>query len=260
MLGLDIVRFQPAVARRRSGVSRPLSRQLRSGLAVSVAGAFGLLLTACTTTGTRALDTNVPLAAAPDLAGAAPMGTRVWRSPELAAAERAASAYQVPPATVYRGLGSYYADLSPEQVDQVAATCTRDVRTAVAKRFKVVDQPAPGVLTLQLILARLVPPRPEYQAPTGYNIAGPALSVGMPEAGGSSAGTMTISGKFLDSQSGKLLVAFSSPVSPTVMDLPAPGRPTRALDFADAACEQFAGDLVRAMIRQRTNTGTLPPQ
>jgi hypothetical protein len=44
------------------------------------------------------------------------------------------------------------------------------------------------------------------------------------------------------------------------MDLPAPGRPTRALDFADAACEQFASDLVRAMVRQRQNTGTLPPQ
>jgi Protein of unknown function (DUF3313) len=241
-------------------MARLLSRQSRAIASVSAVGAFGLALAACTPPGTRALDTSVPLANAPDLAGAAPMGTRIWRSPELAAAERAASAYQIPPATVYRGRGSYYADLSPQQVDEVAATCTKDVRDAIGKRFKVVDAPGPGVFTLQLILARLVPPRPQYNAPTGYNIAGPALSVGMPEAGGTTAGTMTMSGKFLDSQSGNLLVAFSSPVSPTVMDLPAPGRPQRALDFADAACEQFADDLVRAMVRQRTNTGTLPPQ
>jgi len=226
---------------------------------LSAVGAVGLALAACTPPGTRALDTNVPLTAAPDLSGAAPMGTRVWRSPELATAERTVSAYQVPPATVYRGRGSYYADLSPQQVDEVAATCTKDVREAISKRFRVVDAPGPGVFRLELVLARLVPPRPEYNAPAGYSFAGPALAVGMPDAGGSTAGTMTISGKYVDSQTGNLLVAFSSPVSPTVMDLPAPGRPARALDFADAACEQFATDLVRAMVRARQNRGTLPP-
>jgi len=261
MRGFNISGYQGTEAQRRSGTARLLSRRSGTVLSLSVAGtALGLLLSACTNPGTRAIDAGVPLTAAPDLAGAAPMGTRVWRSPELAAAERAASAYHIPPATVYRGRGSYYADLSPPQVDEVAATCTKDVRDAIGKRFRVVDAPGPGVFTLQLVLARLVPPRPEYNAPAGYNLAGPALAVGMPESGGSTAGTMTISGKFLESQTGKLLVAFSSPVSPTVMDLPAPGRPQRALDFADQACEQFAGDLVKAMIRQRTNTGTLPPQ
>ncbi|WP_158258289.1 DUF3313 family protein [Rhodopila globiformis] len=259
MRGPDMRRFQEAGPQRRSGMAGLLSRQSRSMLAASVAGAFGLLLAACTPPGARALDTNVPLTKAPeDLSGAAPMGTRLWRSPELAAAERSASAYQIPPATVFRGRGSYYADLSPDQVDQVAAMCTRDVRSAVARRFRVVDQPGPGVFRLELILARLVPPRPQYAAPAGWNFAGPALSVGMPEAGGSTAGTMTMSGKFIDSQNGNLLVAFSSPVSPTVMDLPAPGRPQRVLDFADAACEQFADDLVRAMVRQRQANGTLP--
>jgi len=70
---------------------------------------------------------------------------------------------------------------------------------------------------------------------------------------------MTVAGKFLDSQTSKLLAAFSSPVSPTVMDLPAPGRPARALAFADEASEQFASDLVKAIVRQRQNAGALPP-
>ncbi|PPQ35291.1 hypothetical protein CCS01_08050 [Rhodopila globiformis] len=260
MRGSKVVRSRETETQCRSGVVRLLSRQSRAVLSFSAIGAFGLLLSACTPPGARALNTNVPLTKAPeDLSGAAPMGTRLWRSPELAAAERSASAYQIPPATVYRGRGSYFADLSPDQVDQVAAMCTRDVRAAVGRRFRVVDQPGPGVFRLELVLARLVPPRPQYAAPAGWNFAGPALSVGMPEGSGSTAGTMTMSGKLTDSQNGNLLVAFSSPVSPTVMDLPAPGRPTRALDFADAACEQFADDLVRAMIRQRQANGALPP-
>jgi hypothetical protein len=225
--------------------------------AIALAAAAGLLLAACTPPGTRALDAGVPLAPAPDLAGAAPSGSMIWRSPELGAAEHAASAYVIPPATVYRGRGSYFADLSPSQVDQIAAMLTRDVRTAIGRRFKVVDAPGPGVFTLELILVNVTPPRPAYV--TSGERAVSALAVGMPDAGGTVAGTMTVAGKFTDSQTGKLLVAFSSPLSPTVMDLAPPGNSARALDFAEAASEQFASDLVRAIVRQRQNSGALPP-
>nr|WP_294509597.1 DUF3313 family protein [uncultured Rhodopila sp.] len=216
-----------------------------------------MLLAACTPPGTRALDAGVPLAPAPDLAGAAPGGSVIWRSPDLAESERGASAYVISPATVYRGRGSYFADLSPAQVDQIAARLTEDVRTAVGRRFKVVNAPGPGVFTIELILVNVTPPRPAYIGSGPYAIS--ALAVGMPESGGTTAGTMTVAGKFLDAQTGKLLVAFSSPVSPTVMDLASPGNPSRALDFAGAASQQFAADLVRAIVRQRQNSGTLPP-
>lgn len=219
--------------------------------------AAGLLLAGCTPPGTRALDAGVPLAPAPDLAGAAPGGSVIWRSPELASSERSASAYVIPPATVYRGRGSYFADLSPAQVDQIAAKLTEDVRAAVGRRFKVVNAPGPGVFSIELILVNVTPPRPAYVGSGPYAIS--ALAVGMPDSGGTTAGTMTVAGKFLDAQTGKLLVAFSSPVSPTVMDLASPGNTARALDFAEAASQQFAADLVRAMIRQRQLTGTLPP-
>ncbi len=225
--------------------------------ALGALAAAGLLLVGCTQPGTRALDAGVPLAPAADLSGAAPNGTVVWRAPDLGSSERTASAYMIPPATVYRGRGSYYADLSPAQVDDIAATLTRDVRAAVGRRFKVVDAPGPGVFTLELILVNVTPPRPAYVSSGPYAVS--QLAVGMPEAGGTNAGTMTVAGKFLDSQTGKMLVAFSSPLSPTVMDLAAPGRSSRALDFAEAASEQFASDLVRAIVRQRQNNGTLPP-
>jgi hypothetical protein len=221
------------------------------------AAAAALLLAACTPAGTRALDANVPLAPAPDLAGAAPNGSVIWRSPDLATSERGASAYVVSPATVYRGKGSYFADLTPAQVDQIAAMLTTDVRTAIAHRFKVVNTPGPGVFTIELVLVNVTPPRPAYVSSGPYAIS--ALAVGMPEAGGTTAGTMTVAGKFIDAATGKLLVAFSSPLSPTVMDLASPGNSARALDFADAASKQFATDLVNAIVRQRQNTGTLPP-
>jgi hypothetical protein len=191
------------------------------------------------------------------LNGAAPNGSVVWRSPDLGASEHSASAYQIPPATVYRGRGSYFADLSPTQVDQIAATLTKDVRAAIGRRFKVVDAPGPGVFTVDLVLVNVTPPRPSYVSSGPYAVS--QLAVGMPEAGGTNAGTMTVAGKFLDSQTGKLLVAFSSPLSPTVMDLANPGNSSRALDFAEAASEQFASDLVRAIVRQRQNSGALPP-
>jgi hypothetical protein len=221
------------------------------------AAAAGLLLAGCTPPGTRAVDAGVPLAQAPDLAGAAPNGSVVWRSPDLGAAEHAASVYTIPPATVYRGRGSYFADLTPSQVDQIAAMLTRDVRTAIGRRFRVVEAPGPGVFTVELILVNVTPPRPVYV--TSGERAVSALAVGMPDAGGTTNGTMTVAGKFIDSQTGKMLVAFSSPVSPTIMDLAPPGRSARALDFAEAASEQFASDLVRAIVRQRQNTGALPP-
>jgi hypothetical protein len=223
---------------------------------IGLAAAAVLLLAACTPPGTRALDAGVPLTRAPDLAGAAPNGSKIWRSPDLAAAEHAASAYAIPPATVYRGRGSYFAGLSPSQVDQIAAMLTKDVRTAIGRRFKVVDAPGPGVFTVELILVNVTPPRP---AGTDDQDAVAALAIGMPNAGGTIAGTMTVAGKFIDSQTGKMLVAFSSPLSPTVMDLAPPGDPARALDFAEAASEQFASDLVRAIVRQRQNTGALAP-
>jgi hypothetical protein len=235
---------------------RAIAAQRRIGRFASGAGlAVGLMLAGCTNPGARAIDANVPLTPAPDLTGAATPGVTVWRSPDLQAGQQA-SAYLIPPATVYRGRGSYYADLSPQQVDDVAAQITKDVRAEVARHFKVVDTGGPGVSSINLVLVRVVPPRPDYvsSGPTS-NVVGSALAVGMPEAGGTTAGTMTVAGKFIDTQTGALVVAFSAPVSPTVMDLPTPGRPGRAFDFAGVASQQFASDLVKAMIRQRQNSG-----
>ena len=233
-----------------------LARSLMKDMASCAAAA--LLLSACTNPGTTALGINVPLAPAPDLAGAATPGVVVWRAPELAARERAASGYLIPPATVYRGRGSYFADLSPQQVDEIAADLTKKVRAEVGRHFKVVNATGPGVYTLDLILVKVDPPRTQYVGSGPYNIS--ALAVGIPDAVGTIAGTMTVSGKFTDSETGKLLVGFSAPVSPQVMDLAAPGNPARAIGFARAASQQFASDLVKAITRTRQNIKAMVPK
>ncbi len=233
---------QPTASSRMRSARKPL-------MSMGVVAMMGMLLSACTNPGTAALGTNVPLKPAPDLTGSATPGLRVWRSPDLAASERAASAYMIPPVTVYRGKGSFYSDLSPQDVDQVAAMLTQNVREEMGRHFKLVNQAGPGVVTISLILAKITPPHADYSAagPSGI----PGTLVGMPEGPGTTAGTLTVSGKFTESQTGALLVGFVAPVSPQVADLPRPGTPARALEFADAASHQFASDLVNAVLRQR---------
>jgi hypothetical protein len=164
----------------------------------------------------------------------------------------------IPAVNVYHGKGSFYSDLTPQDVDQVAAMLTKDVRDEVARHFKVVNQPGPGVMTISLTLAKITPPHADYSAagPSGI----PATLVGMPDGPGTEPGTLTIAGKFLSSDSGKLLVGFVAPVSPQVMDLPRPGTPSRALEFAESASHQFATDLVNGIIRQRALNGLPTPR
>jgi hypothetical protein len=229
----------------KSPTRSKIARAIVPVSAAAVLAATTVLLSACNP-GKAALDTNVPLKPAPDLKGAATPGVRIWRSPDLA--QHLASAYIIPPVTVYHGEGASFADLTPQEVDGIAAGLTKEVRAEVGRHFKVVNTPGPGVATIELILVRVDPPRFEYVGSGPYEIS--ELAVGMPNAGGMTAGSLTISGKFIDSDTAKLRVAFIAPVSPQVMDLPAPGNPARALDFAQAGSEQFAADLVHAMLRE----------
>ena len=166
-----------------------------AGLSTASLAVIAVLLSACNP-GKAALDTNVPLKPAPDLNGAATPGVLIWRSPDLAERERMGVAYLIPPATVYRGKGSNFADLSPEQVDQIAAGLTKEVRAEVARHFRVVNAAGPGVTTLDLILVKVTPPGINYVGSGPYEIS--ELAVGMPNAGGTTAGTLTISGKFVE--------------------------------------------------------------
>lgn len=230
------------------------TRSMTAGGAAIVA--LGLLLSGCTNPGKTALGENVPLKPAPDLAGAATPGVVIWRAPDLAQ-ERVASAYLIPPVQVYHGRGSWYSDLSQQDVDQIAANMTQIVRSEVGRHFKVTNTAGPGVVAINLTLAKITPPHANY---TPVGPFSEEVAADMPAGQGTMAGTLTVSGKFVDSDSGKLRVGFVAPVSPQVMDLPRPGNPARALDFANVASQQFANDLVNAMIRQRQNSRMATPQ
>ena len=210
--------------------------------------AAALLLAGCESAGQQALGTNVPLASASNLSGAATPGVRVWRSPELASYERTATAYEIPPATVYRGAGSEFSGLTPQQVDEIAANLTAEVRQQFSRRFRVVNAPGPGVFSIQLIIARIVPPHPIPITSGPYDFS--ATVIGMPNAQTTSSGEMTVSGRVTDASSGKLLAGFVAPVSPQSMGMDTTNS-NDSLAFAKAASEQFASDLVAAVVRQR---------
>ena len=211
--------------------------------------ATAVLLSACSNPGKTSLDTNVPLTRDPALQGTVSPGTLVWRSPDLAEHERGASSYLIPPAVVYHGKGSDFANLDPQQLESIANDLTRETRTAIGHRFKVVSAPGPGVFRLELNLVKISPPAPAYISNGPYDWS--ESVVGMPNAQRVSAGTMVVSGKFIDAVSGKLLVGFVTPVSPQVMDMSDPSAPGSTSRFAQEATQQFATDLVAAIVRQR---------
>ncbi len=230
----------------RRGMTRIAGSSL---IGLALAAATMLSLSACSDPGKASLDSNVPLARAPELEGTVSPSALVWRSPDLAEHERAASSYLIPPATVYHGKGSSFGNLSPQEIDAIANDLTREVRAAIGHRFRIVNTPGPGVFTLQLILVKVTPPAPAYISNGPYDWSDAVI--GMPDAQKTTAGMMVVSGKFIDSPSGKLLVGFVTPVSPQVMDMGSPSALGAAYRFAQLATQQFASDLVAAIVRQR---------
>ena len=226
----------------RSGTAAIINRLM-------LTAATAVLLSACSNPGKTSLDTNVPLTRDPALQGTVSPGTLVWRSPDLAEHERAASSYLIPPAAVYHGKGSDFANIDPQQIESIASDLTRETRAAIGHRFRIATAPGPGVFTLELNLVKVTPPAPAYISNGPYDWADSVI--GMPNAQKINAGTMVVSGKFIDSVSGKLLVGFVTPVTPQVMDMGNPSAPGEAYRFAQQASQQFATDLVAAIVRQR---------
>jgi Protein of unknown function (DUF3313) len=217
------------------------------GAAFALAAAVALPLSACSygnpvSIGTAALATDVPMKSAPDLSGTLPAAVVIWRAPDLANYERVASSYLIPPATVYRGRGASFGGLDARQA---AADLTTDVRTAMGRRFKVVDAPGRDVLTLDLILVSIEPAATYYY--TGSAIY-EQVWLSSPDSVYTTAGRVTIAGKISTSETGKLLVSFVAPIIPDVPDTPGTSNPAQAVKAANG---QFAADLVAAIIRQR---------
>ena len=235
--------------------SRMLIRLTKSLIPATLLAAT---LAACTTTAEKALGTNVPLSTDRAAEGPGTTGVMVWRSPDLAEHERAASAYYIPDATVYHGRGSGFADLTPAQIDQVAAQVTQDVRKSIGRHFKIVKTPGPGAFTVELVLIKVAPPGPAYISNGPYDWS--ASVVGMPNAQTTTAGQMTVAGKFIDAVSNKLLVGFVAPVSPQSMDLASQADAGSTVRFAQRASTQFASDLTAAIIRQRQLASAAPPR
>jgi uncharacterized protein DUF3313 len=202
-------------------------------------------LAGCTQpTAESTLGTNVPLASAPNLAGAATPGLQVWRAPDIA--QYRPTGFYIPPATVDTGTESQFSGVD---ASQVAAMLTEDVRRAVSRRYPVANTPGPGIHTLQLVLVRVVVPHQMYISNGPYPWAN--AIVGMPNLATAGGGEMTVAGKFTVSSTGKLLAAFVAPVNPNDMMMGMPSGPSGAMAFARDASQTFATNLVASIVRQQ---------
>ena len=189
-----------------------------------------------------ALGTHVPLKPAPQLAGAAVPGARVWLAPD--AAQYVPSSFYIPPVKVDHGPSAEFEDVDPTQV---AAVLTQDVRKAMGQKYRVVGTPEHGSHTIQLVLVRVVPPEAVHITNGPYPWAGAV--VGMPNRVYSE-GEMLVGGKFEVSATGKLLAAFVAPVSPSDMMMGPATSPQASQQFVQDVSRTFATSLVASIERQ----------
>jgi hypothetical protein len=209
--------------------------------------AVAALLAGCTpqqNAGESALGTNVPLASASNLTGAAPPGTQVWRAPDIA--QYPATDFYIPPVKVDTGAEARFTGVDPQQI---AAMLTADVRRAVGQRFRVVNTPGPGTHSLELTLVQLVPPQPMYISNGPYPWA--QAIVGMPNANAATGGQMLVAGKSVIPATGKLLAAFVVPVTPRDLMMGVPSGSGGAMVFARDASQDFASSLAASLARQQ---------
>ena len=206
-------------------------------------GLLAGLLAGCAHSPTQsALGTHVPLKPAPELAGAAVPGARVWLAPDVA--QYVPSSFYIPPVTVDHGPSAEFEDVNPTKV---AAELTEEVREAIGRKYRVVDTPEHGTHTIQLVLVRVIPPEAVHITNGPYPWAGAV--VGMPNRVYSE-GEMLVGGKFELSATGKLLAAFVAPVSPSDMMMAPATGPDVTQHFVQDVNRAFADSLVASIERQ----------
>ena len=187
--------------------------------------AAAVVLAACASTQPRTtggLGAEMPLAR-PDAAKTAVPASMaenslVYRSPTLDLSKY--HGFYIPSADVYRGADAEFGDTTPQEQDRLAQDLTGDVVAALGRSRNLVSSPGPGIVSLQLTLAGVSKTHPILSlsrlTPVGMGITALKSVEGMPAA---FVGSVTIAGKFTDSQTGEILGGIVTRQSPPAYDL-----------------------------------------
>ncbi len=180
--------------------------------------------------------------------------TLVYRSPSLDVAQY--HGFVVLPTVVYQGTDTDWGDATPADRATVASELTGAFARTLRQHRRVVAQPGPGIVVLQLTLAGMSSTHPVGSlvrlTPVGLGMTLVKSAAGLPAA---FTGSITIAGTLTDGATGAVLGGFVSKVSPAAFDIRSSAG---TMATADLAVTKAADDFGRAIEKVVAQSGAKP--
>lgn len=144
---------------------------------------------------------------------------------------------------IQTGKGNTTTDLAPEEARGIAAYAEKAFRQALAKDFRVVDQPAADVLTLRFRVIDLEP----TSAAQAAMMVPPFALINLMSSKGAFMGSITLAGEFFEGNALRPAAAFVAFRSrPGIDAASAFGKWTAVEKIIDKGAERLATDLLNA--------------
>lgn len=171
---------------------------------------------------------------------------RAFRAPDFDRSQY--HAVLIEPATLYQGPEADWGSTSPEDRQRIADKLTSEFKRVLGEQSKLVDQPGPGVVRIDLTLVGIDQSHPVLSTALRLTPAGLVMTAarGVQSKGAPFTGSINIAGLASDSQSNKVLAAVQAIVEPNAVNLTSGLTPLRAAELSTTrAAEAFRDYLNR---------------
>lgn len=201
-----------------------------------------LVLTACASKGPEVINTN----------GLIPIketklpNVRAYRAADFDRSQY--HAMLIEPATLYQGADADWGNTSPEDRQRIADKLTAEFKRVLGEKSKLVDQPGPGVVRIDLTLIGINQSHPVLSTALRLTPVGLVMTAarGVQSKGAAFTGSINVAGLASDSQSNKVLAAVQAIVEPNAVNLTSGLTPLRAAELSTTrAAEAFRDYLDR---------------
>jgi hypothetical protein len=149
---------------------------------------------------------------------------------------------------LYRGPEADFGSTSIADQEMIAAKLTAEFRRVLAPDFNVVSAPGPGIVRVHMTLMGINASHPVLSTALRLTPVGLVMSAGhtVLDKPANFVGSINVAGVIYDSESGQVLVAAQSIVSPAALDLTSGLTPLRAAELSTTrAADAFRDYLLR---------------
>ena len=151
-------------------------------------------------------------------------------------------------ADLYRGPEADFGRTSTADQEMLAAKLTAEFRRVLAPDFNVVNAPGPGIVRVHLTLMGIDESRPVLSTALRLTPVGLVMSAAhtVRDKPANFTGSINVAGVAYDSQSGQVLAAAQSIISPAAVDVTSGLTPLRAAELSTTrAADAFRDYLLR---------------